>query len=195
MYFFRVIKTIRNRVKIINRIWIRVIFLQSNCLYLTRNHSRCFFRICFLKTCRFRIYSFHFWTIKSRVRFLLNVFIVTRKIIYTRKNASSSMKILELKKFICKKKRIHLDFYNFDVFHVYMMFYKSKRQCVENAEKLAYSNRVVATVTKIHTVRLKKNADFKLFIDEKKKTMFINHELYINVDVIFAIIQLKFKAF
>jgi uncharacterized protein YueI len=69
------------------------------------------------------------------------------------------------------------------------MFYKSQRQCVENAEKLVYSNRVVAAVTKVHIVRLKKNADFELFIDEKKKkTMLMNHEFYVNVDVILATI-------
>jgi hypothetical protein len=43
------------------------------------------------------------WVIKSRVRFRLNAFTVTRKIIYTRKNASNSMKILKQKKFICRK--------------------------------------------------------------------------------------------
>ncbi len=70
-----------------------------------------------------------------------------------------------------------------------MMLYKSQRQCVENAEKLAYSNRVVATVAKVHIVRLKKNTDLELFIDEKKKkTILMNHEFYVNVDVIFATI-------
>jgi hypothetical protein len=55
-----------------------------------------------------------------------------------------------------QKRRIHLDFYNFDIFHVRMIFYKSQKQCVENAEKLTYSNRVVAIVTEIHIVCLKK---------------------------------------
>jgi hypothetical protein len=45
-------------------------------------------------------------------------------------------------------------------------------------------------------VRLKKNVNLKFFIDEKKKkTMLMNHEFYVNVDVIFATIQLKFKVF
>jgi hypothetical protein len=55
------------------------------------------------------------------VRLSLNVFIVTRKIIYTRKNASSSMKILKLKEFTCKKKEfisifIILKFFTFEWF-------------------------------------------------------------------------------
>ncbi len=95
-----------------------------------------------------------------------------------------------------QKRRIHLDFYNSDVFHVRMILYKSQRQCVENAEKLAYSNRVVATITEIHTVRLKEDADLELFIDEKKKeTMLIDHEFYVNVDVILATTRSKFKMF
>ncbi len=77
-----------------------------------------------------------------------------------------------------------------------MIFYKSQRQCVENAEKLTYSNRVVATIAKIHIVRLKKNANLKFFIDEKKKkTMLIDHELYVNVNVILATARSKFKMF
>jgi hypothetical protein len=95
-----------------------------------------------------------------------------------------------------QKRRIHLDFYNFDAFHVQMIFYKSQKQCVENAKKLVYSNRVVAIVTKVHIVRLKKNADLELFIDEKKKEIVLmNHEFYINVDVIFAIIRQNLKCF
>jgi hypothetical protein len=93
-----------------------------------------------------------------------------------------------------QKKRIYLDFYNLDAFHVRMILYKSQRQCVENAEKLIYSNRVVAIVAKIHIVRLKKNADLELFIDEKKKEIVLmNHEFYVNVNVIFATIRSKFK--
>jgi hypothetical protein len=77
-----------------------------------------------------------------------------------------------------------------------MILYKSQRQCVENAEKLTYSNRVVATIAEIHIVRLKKNADLELFIDEKKKkTMLIDHEFYVNVDVIFATVRSKSKVF
>ncbi len=96
---------------------------------------------------------------------------------------------LKIERIHLQKRRIHFNFYNFDAFHVRIMFYKSQRQCVENAEKLVYSNRVVAAVTKVHIVRLKKNADFELFIDEKKKkTMLMNHEFYVNVDVILATI-------
>jgi hypothetical protein len=68
-----------------------------------------------------------------------------------------------------QKRKIHFDIYNLEVFHVRMISYKNQRQCVENEEKLIYSNRVVATITKIHIVRLKKNADLELFIDEKEK--------------------------
>ncbi len=100
----------------------------------------------------------------------------------------------KIKKMHLQKKRIHLDFYNLDVFHVRMILYKSQRQCVENTKKLVYSNRVVAIVTKIHIVRLKKNADLELFIDEEKKEIVLmNHEFYVNVDVIFATIRSKSK--
>jgi hypothetical protein len=76
-----------------------------------------------------------------------------------------------------------------------MFSYKNQRQCVKNVEKLTYSNRVVATATEIHIVRLKKNANLELFIDEKeKKTVLMNHELYVNVDFIFATIWLKSKC-
>jgi hypothetical protein len=68
-----------------------------------------------------------------------------------------------------------------------MILYKNQRQCVKNVEKLAYSNHVVAIATEIHTVRLRKNADLELSIDEKeKKAMLMNHEFYVNVDVILA---------
>jgi hypothetical protein len=102
--FFSMIETIRNRVKIINRIWSRDILLQINRSYSTRDHSRCLFRICLLRTCCLRICFLRFWAMKSRVRLRLNVFTVMRKIIYTRENASSSMRILEQKEFTCKKK-------------------------------------------------------------------------------------------
>ncbi len=102
---------------------------------------------------------------------------------------------LKTKRIHLQKKRIHLDSYNSDVSYVRMILYKSQRQCVENAEKLAYSNRVVATITEIHIVRLKKDANLELFIDEKKKkTMLIDHEFYVNVDVILATIRSKFKC-
>jgi hypothetical protein len=103
---------------------------------------------------------------------------------------------LKAEKIHLQKKRIHLDFYNFDVFHIRMIFYKSQRQCVENTRKLIYSNRVVAIVAKIHIVCLKKNANLEFFIDEeKKKIVLMNHEFYVNVDVILATIRSKFKMF
>ncbi len=103
---------------------------------------------------------------------------------------------LKIERIHLQKKRIHFDFYNFEIFHIRMISYKNQRQCVKNVEKLTYSNRVVAVATKIHIVRLKKNVNLKFFIDEKKKkTMLMNHEFYVNVDVIFATIQLKFKVF
>jgi hypothetical protein len=111
---FQVIETIRDRVRIINRIWFRAILLQISRSCSTRDHSRCLFR-----TCRFRICLSHLWTMKSFVRLSLNVFTVTRKIIYTRENASSSMRILELKEFICRKEKfisifIILKFFTFE---------------------------------------------------------------------------------
>ncbi len=95
-----------------------------------------------------------------------------------------------------QKKRIHCDFYNFEILHVRMIFYKSQRQCVENAKKLIYSNRVIAVSIEIYTIRLKKNAKIELFIDEKKKkVVFVNHEFYANVNVILIAARSKFKVF
>jgi hypothetical protein len=103
---------------------------------------------------------------------------------------------LKIERIHLQKRWIHLDFYNFDAFHVRMILYKSQRQCVENAKKLAYSNRVVTTITEIYIVLSQKNANLELFIDEKKKkTMLMNHEFYVNVDVIFATTRSKFKMF
>jgi hypothetical protein len=102
--FFQMIETIRYRVKIINRIWFRDILFRINRSCSTRDHSRCLFRIYLFRSCCFWICSLRFWTMKSRVCFRLNVFIVMRKIIYTKENASSSMRILKQKKFICRKK-------------------------------------------------------------------------------------------
>ncbi len=113
-----------------------------------------------------------------------------------KKNCVKFNENCKVEKIHLQKRRIHLDFYNSDVFHIRMIFYKSQRQCVENAEKLAYSNRVVATIAEIHIVRLRKDADLELFIDEKKKeTMLIDHEFYVNVDVILATTRSKFKVF
>jgi hypothetical protein len=117
--FFRMNETILSRVKIINRICFRVILFQINRSCSARDHSRCFFRICFFKICRFRLC--HFWTMKLRVRFLLNVFFVTKRIICTKKNVLSSTRIWELKEFICKKEKfisifIILMFFTFEWF-------------------------------------------------------------------------------
>jgi hypothetical protein len=129
----------------------------------------------------------------SRSSFIKCIYCYEKNHLYKRKCVKFNEN-LRTEKIHLQKRRIHLDFYNFDVFHVQMILYKNQRQCVENAEKLTYSNRVVATVTKIHIVRLKKNADLKLFIDEKKKkTMLMNHKFYVNDDVIFATIRSKFK--
>jgi hypothetical protein len=67
---------------------------------------------------------------------------------------------------------------------------------VKNAEKLTYSNRVVAASIEVHTVRLKKDAKLEFFTDEKKKkAIFVNHEFYANVDVILTATRSKFKIF
>jgi hypothetical protein len=67
---------------------------------------------------------------------------------------------------------------------------------VKNAEKLTYSNRVVAASIEVHTVRLRKNAKLEFFTDEKKKkAILVNHEFYANVDVILTAARSKFKIF
>jgi hypothetical protein len=77
-----------------------------------------------------------------------------------------------------------------------MILYKNQRQCVENAEKLIYSNRVVAVSIEVHTIRLKKNAKIEFFTDEKKKkVVLVNHEFYANVDVILTAARSEFKVF
>ncbi len=79
---------------------------------------------------------------------------------------------LKIERIYLQKRKIYLDFYNLDIFHVRMILYKNQKQCVENAKKLIYSNRVVAIVAKIHIFRLKENADLEFFIDEKKKKLY-----------------------
>ncbi len=129
----------------------------------------------------------------SRSSFIKCIYCYEKNHLYKRKCAKFNEN-LKAERIHLQKRRIHLDFYNLDVFHVRMIFYKSQKQCVENAEKLAYSNRVVAAVTKIHIVRLKKNAESEFFTDEKEKeTMLMNHEFYVNVDVIFATVRSKSK--
>ncbi len=129
----------------------------------------------------------------SRSFFTKCIYCYEKNHLYKRKCAKFNENF-KAEKIHLQKRRIHLDFYNFDVFHVRMILYKSQKQCVENAKKLVYSNRVVATVTKVHIVRLKKNANLELFIDEeKKKIVLMNHEFYVNVDVIFATTRSKFK--
>ncbi len=131
----------------------------------------------------------------SRSSFIKCIYCYEKNHLYKKKCAKFNEN-LKAKRIHLQKRRIHLDFYNFDVFHVRTIFYKNQKQCVENAKKLIYSNRVVAIVTKIYIVRLKKNADLELFIDEKKKKIILmNHEFYVNVDVILATIRLKFKMF
>jgi hypothetical protein len=67
---------------------------------------------------------------------------------------------------------------------------------VKNAEKLTYSNRVVAASIEVHTVRLKEDAKLEYFIDEKKKeAILVNHEFYASVDVILTAARSKFKVF
>ncbi len=93
-----------------------------------------------------------------------------------------------------QKRKIHLDFYSSEAFHIRMILYKNQRQCVENAEKLIYSNRVVAASIEVYTIRLKKNAKIEFFIDEKKKKIvLVNHEFYASVNVILIAARSEFK--
>ncbi len=101
-----------------------------------------------------------------------------------------------IKRIHLQKRKIHFDFYNSEIFHVRMIFYKSQQQCVENAEKLIYSNRVVAVSIEVHTIRLRKNAKIEFFTDEKKKeVVLVNHEFYANVGVILTATRSEFKIF
>ncbi len=76
-----------------------------------------------------------------------------------------------------------------------MISYKNQRQCVENAEKLIYSNRVVAVSIEIYTIRLRENAKIEFFTDEKKKEIvLVNHEFYANVDVILTAARSESKV-
>jgi hypothetical protein len=103
--FSRAIEIILNRVNFILRRCLFVIFNQINRLCLIRDRSRCFCKICLFKTCRLRICFHRHWIMKHRVRFLINAFIVMKKIIYIKKIALNSTKILKLKEFICKKEK------------------------------------------------------------------------------------------
>jgi hypothetical protein len=129
--FFRVIEAILNRVKIINCICLHVILLQINRSCSARNHSRCFFKICFLRTCWFRIYLSHFLAMKSRARLLLNVFIATKRIICSKKNVLSSTRILKQKKFICKKE----EFISISIISMFFTFEWSSTKVSDNALK------------------------------------------------------------
>jgi hypothetical protein len=67
---------------------------------------------------------------------------------------------------------------------------------VKNAEKLTYSNRVVAASIEVHTVRLRKDAKLEFSTDEKKKkAILVNHEFYANVDVILTAARSESKVF
>jgi hypothetical protein len=109
-FFFQANEIILNRVKFVLRRCFLVIFNQINRSCSIRDRFRCFCQICFFKTCRSRICLHRFWTMKNRIRFLINAFIVMKRIIYTRKIALRSMKILKSKKFICKKEKFILIF-------------------------------------------------------------------------------------
>jgi hypothetical protein len=93
----------------------------------------------------------------SRSSFIKCIYCYEKNHLYQRKCVKFNEN-LKTKKIHLQKWRIHFDFYNFDAFHVRIIFYKSQQQCVENAEKLIYSNRVVAVSIEVHTIRLKKNA-------------------------------------
>jgi hypothetical protein len=159
------IETIRNRVKIINRIWFRVIFLQINRSCQTRNHSRCLF-----KTCRSRICFSHFWTMKSFARFSLNVFIVTKKIIYTKENASSSMRILELKKFICRKKEFISTFIILKFFTFEWFFTKVSDNALKTQKNQFIQIASSQFRSKFIEFAWKKNEDWVLYWRKKKKS-------------------------
>jgi hypothetical protein len=102
---------------------------------------------------------------------------------------------LKIERIHLQKRRIYFDIYNFEASYVRMISYKSQRLCIKNAKKLTYSNRVVAASIEVHIVRLKENAKIELFINEKKKIVFVNHEFYANVNIIFIVTRLKFKIF
>jgi hypothetical protein len=124
------------------------------------------------------------------------MYLLLREKSFIKKKCVKFNENFKIKKIHLQKKRIHLDFYNFEIFYVWMILYKNQRQYVENVTKLIYSNRVVAASIEIHTIRLKKNAKIEFFIDEKKKKIvFINHEFYVNVDVILIATRFEFKLF
>jgi hypothetical protein len=111
-----------------------------------------------------------------------------------KRNCVKFNKKFRIEKIYLQKKKNHLDIYNFEAFHVRMISYKSKQQCVKNVEKLIYSNRVVAASIEVHTIRLRKDAKIELFIDEKKiEIVVVNHEFHANVDVILIATRSKFK--
>ncbi len=113
-----------------------------------------------------------------------------------KKNCQTFNENLKAEKIHLQNKRIHLDLYSLEVSHVRMTFYKNQRQCVKEAEKLAYSNRVVVVFAKIHIVRLEENVVFELFTNEEKKdVVVINHESHVSVEIILAAARFKLKVF
>jgi hypothetical protein len=77
-----------------------------------------------------------------------------------------------------------------------MTFYKNQQQCVEKAEKLTYSSRVVVVFAKIHIVRLENNVVFELFTNEEKKdVVLIDHESHVSVEIILVVVRFESKVF
>jgi hypothetical protein len=103
-FFCRTIEAILNRINFILRRCSFAILNQIRRICSIRNRSRCLCKICLLRTCRSQICLHRLWTMKQRVRFLINAFTAMKRIIYTREIALNSTRILKLKEFTCKKK-------------------------------------------------------------------------------------------
>jgi hypothetical protein len=179
------IKTILNRIKIINYICFRVIFFKINYLCLNQDYFRCFFKIYLFKTCCFWIYSSHFWVIKSRVYLLLNVFIATKNHIYTKEKILNLTRILKRRKFIYRKKNSSWFlqsqcFSRLNNFLQKLMIMRWKRKKVNLFElrRRDYDKNSYCSF---------KEKRKSFFIDKKKKkTMLMNHKFYININIIFT---------
>jgi hypothetical protein len=136
-------------------------------------------------------------SINEALRFSQNkcIYCYSQDHLYKR-NCQAFNENLRIERIHLQNRKIHLDLYNFEVSHVRMTFYKSQRQCVKEAKKLAYSSRVAVVFAKIHIVRLKKDVVFELFTNEEEEdVVLIDHESHVSVEIILTVVHFESKVF
>jgi hypothetical protein len=114
---------------------------------------------------------------------------------FIQKNYVKFNKNLKTKNFFCKKKEFILIFiisklFTFEWFRIKFNDNTWKRRKIDlfKSRRRSFDRSLYNS--------FKKNAKIELFIDEKKKdVVFVNHEFYVNVDVILIVTRSKFEIF